>query len=85
MTSANGLAAVAQGGAVQTRGAVESEDFLGAQLRSVRMAAGEAANELAVACLGDTPPHLLGDIAQRAILAAAEVRIAARAFILAHP
>jgi hypothetical protein len=78
MTSTNGSAAVAPGGVARIC-EDEPESFLETELRAARRAAALAAGALVAACERNTPPAALGKVAQRALLAAGELRAAARA------
>lgn len=75
MHTANGSAAVARGGDAQIRGG----DFFATQLEAATLTATSAARALIAACEGGRGPPDLDAIAERMILAAAELRIAAAA------
>jgi hypothetical protein len=76
MSSANGSAAVALGGAAQIRGE-EASAFFSSQLRASGVRAEASARALLAALAHDASPPELDDLAQRMILSAADLRIAA--------
>lgn len=78
-----GTAAAAHEGG--STGDIEEEPFFRHQLAGARGAAADAARRLVAACARHATPAELDQLAQRTILAAAELRIAAKALSLAAP
>ena len=56
-----------------------ADDFLRAQLVTARLSAAAAARDLKAVCLDGASPEVLDRAAQRMLLAAAELRMAAQA------